>query len=370
MNESRAEAARVGEASTRRADVREASRRRAGRAWLAGLVAAHLLVSGAAFGQGKAPGAAAAAGSAQVTEAERHFAEGVKFAQAKQWAKAREEFAKAYELSQDPRYLAALIRAEEELGRYRDVAERLTIFLRDGKNIDQATRQEAEKKLDEARKKLGTVTVVVGAEGAEVLLDGQKLGTSPLAKPVFVDPGKHTFEAQKAGYEPAKQELVVEAGSAPEVRLALTAAGGSANSGSGAGNGFVGVPGEKVPADTSPKWRTYAAIGGLGLAVVGLGVGIGMTVAASSKYGELEDEFGKLRSDPARNLDTFGELVAEHRTLKGGMIAGYVVGGAALVGTAAFWFLTKPKPKPEAKKVMLAPAVGGGHAGAILVGEF
>jgi hypothetical protein len=61
----------------------------------------------------------------------------------------------------------------------------------------------------------------VSIDDAEILVDGQPIGRSPLSEEVFVDPGPHAIEARLHGHEPARQVIEVEGGASVEVALSL-----------------------------------------------------------------------------------------------------------------------------------------------------
>lgn len=48
----------------------------------------------------------------------------------------------------------------------------------------------------------GTLTVASTTEGAEVFVDGEKVGTIPLPTSLPLPPGEHTIKVQKAGFAP------------------------------------------------------------------------------------------------------------------------------------------------------------------------
>lgn len=185
------------------------------RACVLGFVMASMLMSGTVLGQG----APTSSPSANAAAAQGHFDRGLAAVQVDKWAEAREEFAAAYASSPEPKYLAALIKAEMATGRNREAAQHLTALLRMG--IDANTRAQAETKLAELKAALGTAKVTVSVDGAEVLVDGVSVGRSPLEDDVFVDPGQRTFEAKKDGLATARTVMDVKAGSAPVVSLDL-----------------------------------------------------------------------------------------------------------------------------------------------------
>ena len=130
----------------------------------------------------------------------------------KNWPRAWELLSAAYKLDPRPEYAVNLGIVELKLKRPRDAAEHLSLFLREATNALPEDRQQAEKKLTEAKAQIGTVTLRVEPASAEVRLDGRPVGMSPLPGPLYVEPGRRTFEARKDGSPPESQVVEVEAG--------------------------------------------------------------------------------------------------------------------------------------------------------------
>jgi hypothetical protein len=59
--------------------------------------------------------------------------------------------------------------------------------------------------------------------GAEIRVDGEVVGTTPLPSPVTVDAARHVVEATLAGYLPARQEVVMTPLASIDVVLAMAA---------------------------------------------------------------------------------------------------------------------------------------------------
>jgi hypothetical protein len=58
--------------------------------------------------------------------------------------------------------------------------------------------------------------------GADVVVDDQLIGTTPLAGPIAVAPGRHIVEVRRPGYVPAKRAIVLADGSSGTVELTPT----------------------------------------------------------------------------------------------------------------------------------------------------
>ena len=104
----------------------------------------------------------------------------------------------------------------------RDAAEHLLHSLRQfPANGKPEARDKTRQRFEEALKQIGTLTIKVNVDAADILIDGKSIGKAPLDQEVFVDPGKRRIEAKLEGYEPVRQELQVAKGSTHQVALKL-----------------------------------------------------------------------------------------------------------------------------------------------------
>lgn len=328
---------------------------------------------------GQATPRASSAVDADKEVAKRYEAEGVKALNAEQWEKARTALREAFKRERHCQIAANLGWAELMAGKPRDAAEHLSFFLREAQDVSDADRQEAETMLVGAKAAIGTVTVRVDAVGAEVLVDGQEVGTSPLAEPVFVEPGSRTFEARMAGLSLERQVIKVVAGAAPVVELKLAPMVIPVATQAQAPVSSVEAP----PETAGPRWRTWPFMGSVGLAAAGIGLGVGLTVVANETGQAADDKLKALKLNTPTQYQVCGKdhfrpngvaceglketLHAQDR-LTNAAVAGYVVGGVAAVG--AVTFLLWPRPRFPRAGVQVVPALGSGHGGMVVLGSF
>lgn len=329
------------------------------RSWAAawGVVACGLIAcAGDARAQGPSPAQPAptspgsAHGDQATQKAEKHYEAGIGFVQGDKWAEAREEFRQAYEASAQPKYLAALIKAEIATGRDADATTHLVALLRWKSQLDANTLAQAEEKLAELQKKVGRATITVNVPGAEVLIDGVVVGTSPMQGEVFVGSGQRTFQARKAGFVMAEQSLNVAAGSAPSVALELTKAEARGPVGPvDSGNTEGGGPNKGV---------VYAGIAVTGaLVAAGVGTAIGAAVAARNSEKDWTDA-GCTEMPIDDCYLNFDEQ--ENTRFLLGNTAVYMFIGAAVVGGGTLVYALTAKKKPsQTQAVYVAPTVGG-----------
>lgn len=209
----------------------------------------------------------------------QHYEVGVKAAKAAQWAEARDAFVSAWRIKQHWQIAANLGRAELALGDHRGAAEHLTFFLREAPAGVSAEEQESARvMLEAARAKVGAMTIAVNVDDAEVLIDGKVVGRTPLAHPVFVDPGRRVIEAQREGYATIRKPTEIAAGSTSTVELRLVKP----------------VPVQTQPAAPLPSApggpRRELIISGILVSAAATGLGVTSAILAHSRNAESRDK--------------------------------------------------------------------------------
>ncbi len=117
-------------------------------------------------------------------------------------------------------------------------------------------------------------------DGVQVTMDGSEVGRTPLSKPLFVEPGLHTFKVTRPGYQSELRTISVEADRDVVLRFTLVAE--------------PVAPVEPAPGTQTVSARPIAAegngiqprawvlIGGSAATAIGVGVGIAYRIRASS----------------------------------------------------------------------------------------
>ncbi len=377
---------------------------RRGRWWAAGLLVTGVVTSApAAWAQG-APGkattpdkgAAAPASSAPAApavstapspaeaekESTRLFDDARKAVKAFQWDKARDAALAAFKLKPDPAYGLLLGQAELQTGKPRDAAEHLELFVREAKTATAIEKQAAQKLLDEAKAKVGTLFIKVNIEAADVLVDGQAVGRSPLVAPLFITPGGHEIEVKKPGFDPGKELLVVAPATESEMEFALAPLAAKAPEVKPDPPKKEAPPPPPLP---SPKWRTYGMIGGAGLTVVGLGLGLGLTMMANGKSDEADQQLALLKQNTPTTYGVCGatgfppnqaacvklkDTLSSQDAYANGAVVGYVIGGVAALGTLGLYLLPRTPFGRKLMGVNVVPVLGAGQTGGMVVGSF
>ncbi|WP_437623729.1 PEGA domain-containing protein [Sorangium sp. So ce1151] len=253
-----------------------------------------------AVAQPAAPEEAPPSAAEAAKRADASYRQGLRLYSDGKYAEAEAALQSAWELNPTFDVAYNLGNTEYKLKKHREAAQYLSFALRHWPLMKAAAKLKvtAEQRLAESRAQVGAVRVTVGVAGAEVLVDGKAVGRAPLEGEVFVDAGEHRVEARLEGYAPVSETVKVAKGGSAEVALAIAAVkseareaapvaraaqGSAPGVGTGAGAPAAGLaPGAPMEPPPRPQERNWVPVIALGAAsVVGLGVGIGMTVVSN-----------------------------------------------------------------------------------------
>ena len=379
-----------------------------------------------------APPTRSAEDDTTVASARERFKEGVTFFDQKQYDKARVAFLQAYALKKHPAVLLNLAQSELRSNHEADAAKHFSAYLRESTTASDAERQAAEAGLTATKSAVALLDVNVDEGGAEIYVDGSLEGVSPLPGPLYVSPGVHSVEARKGGKTRTQQinasagrQFMADLSFAPKVLPAEPVAASAS---------AAVPPAEAAPAPEAErpepssgrkpffKWLVSSPVGivGLGLTGVGLGGGIGLAVASKKSYDNADSVASQITTHAAQdsmmpNPDTsdlcanpskwlmdanypsnaspdlatrsgqysaacskYQDNVNSGDKLKTWSTVGFVVSGAAAVGTVIF-YLVDPNAKEasatgarpvERRRIALVPSVSPAHASLTVVGSF
>jgi hypothetical protein len=123
---------------------------------------------------------------------------------------ARIEFLRAYELSKNPRVLFNVGVCDKSLRRYARAAATWKRELHEGGNsLTDDDRAKVEAAIQKVEEFVSTARIESTEAGATVLVDGETIGTTPLAAPLPIDVGRHTIVLRKEGFVEQSKELTV-----------------------------------------------------------------------------------------------------------------------------------------------------------------
>lgn len=136
-----------------------------------------------------------------VAEAGQRYDRGLKLYSEGEYRLAVIEFERTYELVPDYRVLYNIGQVRIQLGDYARARLSLERYLREGGDQLPPARLDAVKgDLDMLEGRTATLKIQSSLVGAEVLVDGEAVGVTPLAEPVLMNAGDHSIEVRKAGY--------------------------------------------------------------------------------------------------------------------------------------------------------------------------
>jgi hypothetical protein len=309
-----------------------------------------------------------------VREAEARFKEGLKHHDAGDEEGARLSFLEAYSVLKRPNLLFNLARAEQLTGHPVDALTHYKTFVADN-TVAVADRETARAHIVELNGMLGHIQIDAST-GSEVLIDGQPLpGKAPFGEAVDVPTGPHSLEA-RLGDQTKMAGVSCVAGQTATAKLEIQPPPAAE----------VVAPAPLVahaePEEEANAPVRYVASGGkiatavvLGVvAVAGVGLGVGMQLAASAKGNDVAiDQQGGNASSCSTTMsarcarltsDTNAET-SDENVRTGAFIGAGVFGVAAAVVWAAL-----PNTYAVRSARRLVPLVSPGFAGLEFVTAF
>jgi len=167
-------------------------------------------------------GAPRSASADDRAEAERLFRQGLAAADAGDYAAAATAFERSQLLLPHPGTLKNLATYEQEAGRLADARRSWQELLdRYGGEISASAQREARSRIAALDRLLARASIETSISDAALFVDGRAVGTSPLSEPVWIEPGRHTFEARREGFVDAREIAQTEADRVTAVRLVL-----------------------------------------------------------------------------------------------------------------------------------------------------
>ncbi|MGC4067248.1 MAG: PEGA domain-containing protein [Polyangiaceae bacterium] len=278
-----------------------------------------------------------------------------------QFVKARSLYLKALAIKSTPRILANLAQVEVRLEAYKSAANHAAASLE-----ELGSDKGVEAELAKAKKHVAAIVITSNVEGASVTVDGESFGTTPLRMPVYVESGERKVVLSKAGYATAERNLSLEKGTERRVEMPLTPDTAPATTPVAAGQASTAEPTKAGATKATPaapfeepkrepaKANPAVLIAGGVVAVGGLVAGLVFNAKANSKYDDAEAKskesgvsgcYGAAAHSPECKAQ-MGEL-EDGDCARNWSTASFVVGGAALVGTAVYWFWPRSGSKPS-----------------------
>jgi hypothetical protein len=278
----------------------------------------------------------AAAAPAQETYRRAHEA-----MNAKNWTEARRLLLELWGQAETYDVAASLGQVEYELGKYASGA-RFMAFAVDHipPKEKPETVQRFKAAFEELKARVGAVRVSVSEAGASVRVDQEIVGSSPLPSDVFVEPGAHVFEARAGDGRRTEQKVDAIAGRTQVLNLVLPTVAAAAGPSEAS---RTTPPDEGAPpaASDSPGKSMIPVYVAGGVAVTGLALGVGFTLAASSTTDDINSSSAAIgdrscagTSPPAECTDLRDALETRDTQRNISYVSFGVAGGALVTGIA------------------------------------
>lgn len=235
--------------------------------------------------------------------------------------------------------------------------------------------------LDELKAEIGRVEVNVSHPSAEVRIDGNLVGLSPVS-PVFVEPGEHVVEA-RLGNQVASSRIAVAKGWSSVVELSLAPPLADAPRAPEAPEAPEPLPPLRAPVYDAPddersRRSVVPLYVGGGVALVGAGMALGFGLAANAdeeKADALRARLGPTGCSTGTATRSACEAAGRARDVqrRHAMLStiGVGVAAAGALATVGYW-LFWPQFKSSRSTAWVQPSAGITRGGADLsvVGEF
>ncbi|MFT3925722.1 MAG: hypothetical protein QM778_24485 [Myxococcales bacterium] len=245
------------------------------------------LALGSAHAQAPKPAEAAPAPSASPgddakKEASGHFRRAVELYQEGAFRAALVEFQRAYDIAPDYRLLYNIGQAQLQVQDYLGATRSYERYLAEGgTQVSPERRTEVETALGALKERVARLAIRVNLDDAEVFVDDQAVGRSPLANTVAVNVGRHRVFARTADGVEGERIIDVAGGDLAEIAVELIPKVTQAP---------VAVAAEPAKTERAPLSRKKrAALATWGVAAA-TGIGAIITgVLATSKTNDLDD---------------------------------------------------------------------------------
>ncbi len=173
--------------------------------------------------------AARVGAAAEKQEAKKHFENGVSMMELEDFAGAAVEFEASVALYPTKSALFNLAMCYKAQHRYALALDTFRRLLKNfGDDLKGEMRQEVRDNISEINELIAEVEIHTSLPGATVLLDGDKVGTTPLDRPLVVGAGAHRIRVSLQGYRDQERSVQLVAGTHEVVEFEMGASGAPA----------------------------------------------------------------------------------------------------------------------------------------------
>ena len=307
------------------------------------------------------------------SEAKTHFLKGKALVEEGAYDQAIVELKASYDLKPVAIVLYNIAVCYDEMHRFGKAIDYYARFLTEGQGESKALLDEVDARVKAIQKFIGQLAVAVDQAGAEVIVDGELIGISPLKK-VSLETGEHDLLVRKTGFEDTKQKFTIVSGERTEIDVKMVE-----SEAKGAQKGGV-VKVVKPPKDQGKKAQEGKKPGkgkaggkkklspvpfGVVMALAGCAL-VGAIATGALAIGK-DGDVGKMSEDDP----DFKSTRDEGRTLA--LTTDVLIGAGAAFALAAIVlgvYTDFGKGKGKKEKVSLTPLIGSSTAGAGIALQF
>lgn len=152
--------------------------------------------------------------------AKEHFLKGKALVEAGAYEKAIIELGASYDLNPNPVVLYNIGICYDELTRYAEAVNYYTLFIEEAGEKFKDVITEVALRIEELSEFFGFLKLAVNLEGAEVIIDDNLLGYTPL-EVITIDTGEHDLEIRKIGYRDIEKKVTVVSGQTIELAFEM-----------------------------------------------------------------------------------------------------------------------------------------------------
>lgn len=156
----------------------------------------------------------------KIEEALPHFQRGVELYDENDFTNALIEFRRAYQIAQDYHVLYNVAQTCYQVQNYACALSAFQQYLDGGGSaLPRDRRAYVDREISKLKARVAQVTVKVNVPGADILVDDEKVGTSPLDHPLVVSQGKRKISATIDGKPTATKTIEIAGGDSTSITL-------------------------------------------------------------------------------------------------------------------------------------------------------
>lgn len=276
--------------------------------------------------------------------------------------------------------------SELEQGKHREAAEHLGESLDHDAVLKEPLVRRFKSGFNKALEHVGRIYVAAAPPDAEVLLDGEPIGTGATVLELFVDPGTHRLQARLSGYEELSQRVEIAAGATVGATLTLSrvapppppAPEPSAKKSAPAGPAAPPAPGPWA------SWPGALRVAGIAVTTAAVSSGAVFMLRASALDGDIDERIEGLSRDPAWTSDACSKAPQPsacpelHRLRvqrdRSGVLGAALVATGAVVGAATVAsfvpHISFDRSKPGTTALRVLPVTAAHQIGVVALGAW